>query len=184
MFGIFLGGLVLCTSVAIILGKHSVDRRCANAMVVTLLMLLAGAPRTAATWTAPSQISVQSGTSHDTSTPDILPPPLSPKPLSSSLGRRQLVQLTTVGDLRSHLSLGTAQIELAEGTYELGGNQLEISHNVTIRAAPGATVILDGQGSSTQQCLVFSIYGGKVTLRGLSITGAYYYDKVSACIGP
>ena len=79
----------------------------------------------------------------------------------------------TLAKLRDHLSQQTAEIELAEGTYGLGGTELAISHDVIIRAAPGATVILDGQDFSR----VLSITGGVVTLSGLSITGGH----VSAC---
>ena len=70
------------------------------------------------------------------------------------------------------MSEQTAEIELDAGTYPLDGKQLIISHNVIIRAAPGAIVILDGEVSSR----VLYISGGEVTLSRLSITG------VSACI--
>ena len=80
----------------------------------------------------------------------------------------------TLAELTHHLSQQTAEIELAEGTYGLGGTELAISHDVIIRAAPGATVILDGQRLSG----VLSITGGVVTLSGLSITGG---DTGSVC---
>ena len=108
------------------------------------------------------------------------PTSLTPKPPSSSLGRRQLVQsVDTLAELRDHLHVQrtAAEIELAEGTYELAANDgfgLYISHDVIIRAAPGATVILDGQGSTS----VVTIESGVVTLSGLSITGG---DTGSVC---
>ena len=58
-------------------------------------------------------------------------------------------------------------IELAAGTYLLDGTQLSINHNVEIRAATGATVVLDAGGSSR----VLSIAGGTVDIVGLDITG-------------
>ena len=81
--------------------------------------------------------------------------------------RRRLVELSTIADLRNHLTAQTAMIELAAGTYALGGTELSISHDVTIQAAPGATVVLDAGGSSR----VLYITGGAVTLMGLEITG-------------
>ena len=82
--------------------------------------------------------------------------------------------MQSVDTLRVLLSQQTAEIMLTEGTYSLGGTQLDISHSVTIRAAPGAMVVLDGEGSSR----VFYISGGDVTLSGLSITGGQPYVSV------
>ena len=168
---------MLCTSVAIILGKHSADRRGTHVTVMTLFMLLAGATRR----TAASQTSVLSGSNHSkagsltTTTTH-----LSLKQSAAALRRRQLVQsVSTVADLRFHLEGAAPEIELAEGTYSLGGTQLAISHNVSIRAAPDAIVILDGQDRSR----VLSISGGDVTLSGLSITGGIAKGlMVRACL--
>ena len=80
----------------------------------------------------------------------------------------------TLAELLDHLSQETAEIELAEGLYGLDGTELAISHDVIIRAAHGATVVLDGEDKSS----VLSIAGGVVTLSGLSITGGRH---VSAC---
>ena len=102
--------------------------------------------------------------------------------------RRRLVPVSTIADLRSHLTAQTSVIELAGGTYALGGTQLSISHDVTIQAAPGATVVLDGgydsiSGSCPGSCSrVLYITGGTVTLIGLDITGGY--TSVSACVNP
>ena len=76
-------------------------------------------------------------------------------------------QVTTITNLRSKLTSQTSEIELAAGHYLLGGTRLSISHDVTIRAAPDSTVILDAGGNSG----VFSITSGTVILIGLSITG-------------
>jgi len=85
--------------------------------------------------------------------------------------------------LRSHLSARTAVIELANGTYALGGTQLSISHDVTIQAAPGATVVLDGgygpscsSTSCSSRVLFIGATGATVTLIGLDITGGYSSD--------
>ena len=133
--------------------------------------VVAPSPSRGANTSLTEPLSVLSGNSHGTSNAGSLATPtpqLSLKPPSTSLARRQLVQsVGTVANLRSHLSAQTAEIELEDGTYELGGTQLEISHDVIIRAAPGATVILDGGGFSR----VFKISGGHVALSGLSITG-------------
>ena len=105
------------------------------------------------------------------------PPWATPSPPSPPLPPPRLPGLVgTVAGLRSHLSEQTAEIELDAGTYPLDGKQLIISHNVIIRAAPGAIVILDGEVSSR----VLYISGGEVTLSRLSITGGYI--AVSACI--
>jgi len=90
--------------------------------------------------------------------------------------RRRLVQVSTIGDLRTHLTAQTAVIELAAGTYLLGGTELSINHDVEIRAAAGATVVLDARHVSR----VLNIQGGTVNIVGLSITGGS--DAVSACL--
>ena len=95
--------------------------------------------------------------------------------------RRHLDSMVgTVADLLSHLSVQTAEIVLMGGTYGLAGTQLEISHDVIIRAAPGATVVLDGEGLSR----VLYITGGVVTLSGLSITGGDSAVPLNAVSGP
>jgi hypothetical protein len=81
--------------------------------------------------------------------------------------RRRLVQVSTIGDLRTELTAQTAVIELTAGTYALGGTELSINHDVEIRAATGATVVLDAGGSSR----VLNIAGGTVDIVGLDITG-------------
>ena len=86
--------------------------------------------------------------------------------------RRRLVPVSTIADLRSHLTAQTSVIELAGGTYALGGTQLTIAHDVTIQAAPGATVILDAGGGS-RVLYDLSIRSGTVNLIGLDITGGY-----------
>jgi hypothetical protein len=83
--------------------------------------------------------------------------------------RRRLVQVSTIGGLRTELTAQTAVIELTAGTYLLGGNELSINHDVEIRAATGATIVLDAGGSSR----VLNIQGGTVNLVGLDITGGY-----------
>jgi hypothetical protein len=81
--------------------------------------------------------------------------------------RRRLVQVSTIGDLRTQLTAETAVIELAAGTYLLGGTVLSINHDVQIKAATGATVVLDAGGSSR----VLNIAGGTVDIVGLDIFG-------------
>ena len=98
--------------------------------------------------------------------PSLAAPPLA-LVRTGRVERRRLVELSTIADLRNHLTAQTAMIELAAGTYPLGGTELSISHDVTIQAAPGATVVLDAGGSSR----VLYITGGAVTLMGLEITG-------------
>lgn len=98
--------------------------------------------------------------------PSLAAPPLA-LVRTGRVERRRLVELSTIADLRNHLTAQTAMIELAAGTYALGGTELSISHDVTIQAAPGATVVLDAGGSSR----VLDITGGAVTLMGLEITG-------------
>ena len=176
MFGIFSGGLVLCTLVAIILGKHSADRRCRHVAVITMCMLLAGATRvSAASQTSPLSASIHSKASFLTTTTTHLPL----KQSAAAFSGRQLVQsVSTVADLRIHLDplTGTPEIELTAGTYPLGGTELAISSNKIIRAAPNAVVILDGGGNSRG-------FSRDVTLGGLSITGGSS-TQVSAWIGP
>ena len=99
--------------------------------------------------------------------PAKLPPAPPSMALVRRLERRQLATVATIQDLRSHLTLQTSEIELAAGHYLLGGTRLFISRDVTIRAAPGSTVILDAGGTSR----IFLIIFGTVTLIGLSITG-------------
>ena len=94
------------------------------------------------------------------SPPSSPPPPLPPY----SPG---VIIVPTVADLRSHLTAQTAVIVLEGGTYALGGTALTIGHDVTIQAAPGATVILDAGGGSQ----VLYITSGTVNLIGLDITG-------------
>ena len=77
--------------------------------------------------------------------------------------------MSSIAHLRDELAAQTAVIELGQGTYLLGGSELSISHDVTIRAAPGATVLLDAGGSSH----VMSISSDTVNLIGLEITGGY-----------
>ena len=98
-----------------------------------------------------------------------LPPPAPRAPLGlvRRVERRRLAQVSTVENLRSHLTAQTAVIELAAGTYLLGGTQLSIAHNVEIRAAVPGTVSLDAGGASR----VIVISSGIVTLSGLNITG-------------
>jgi hypothetical protein len=81
--------------------------------------------------------------------------------------RRRLVQVSTIGDLRNKLTEQTPVIELAAGTYLLGGTSLSINYDVEIRAATGATVVLDAGGSSS----VLNIAESTVDIVGLDITG-------------
>jgi hypothetical protein len=90
--------------------------------------------------------------------------------------RRRLAQVSTIGDLRNELDAQTAVIELADGTYALGGTELLINHDVEIRAATGATVVLDAGGSSR----VLNIEGGTVNIVGLGITGGNVSQRTCA----
>ena len=109
--------------------------------------------------------------------PSLPPLPPAPPPLPPA---QPAQQVTTITDLRSQLASQTLHIELAAGHYLLGGTQLSISSDVTIRAASGSTVILDAGGASR----VFYIASGTVTLIGLSITGGYTTVSIPKPVKP
>lgn len=67
---------------------------------------------------------------------------------------------------------GTAPaiIEITGGTYTVSGGAIEITRAVTVRAAAGATVVLDGAGSS-KVMKVNAAGGATVTLERLTLKG-------------
>ena len=105
--------------------------------------------------------------------------------------RRKLTEVTvsTFGDLKYQIMAGSAStIRVASGTYTCSGSStssasgscygdemLRISRDVAIIADSGAgTVVLDAQGSSSNQKRVLRIQSGyEVELDGIDITGGY-----------
>lgn len=92
------------------------------------------------------------------------PPPIEAFTYPASHERRQLASVSTVIALRAALSARVPEIELASGSYQLGESYigsaddvtLNIAYSVTIRAAPGANVILDAERICSG-CRVLSI---------------------------
>ena len=79
-----------------------------------------------------------------------------------------MVNVSTFDGLVRALRGGAAAIQLASGTYSVTAT-LMIARNVTIKAAPSATVVLDAQ----HQRRVLQIDGGTVVLERVSITGGH-----------
>ena len=85
-------------------------------------------------------------------------------------------------ELQSALAGSTPVIRLAAGTYPVD-TTLSIPRNVTIVAAEGAVVVLDGQGTRR----VMTIIAGTVQLIELSITNGHAPDVFAVgtlCFGP
>ena len=100
--------------------------------------------------------------------------------------RRELqTQVSTVSSLTSALAnTAVGRIALTSGTYYLSAT-LSITRSVILEAAPGATVVLHAQASSSSRRRVLKIDLGSsdvVQLIGLSITGGYADEDGGGCL--